>query len=139
MNIQPVNNISFGARIKIDKVSLGKAVLDMYNNAPVGAKASSGFSTLIGSSSTVVGVPVTNTVASGSDVIGTAFILKPLGVDSYGIVPSVLAKITPYATPKTIESSVLHPETAGSIFSTIGSELHSHAKIKINSTKNIPS
>jgi hypothetical protein len=139
MKIQPVNNISFGIRIKIDKASLNKAVQNFYNNAPDGAKASLGSSTLMGSSSTAVGVPATNTVATGSDIIGTAFILKPMDIDSYGIVPSVLAKMTPYATPETVESSAFHPETAGAIFSTMGSELHKHARIKINNTKKIPS
>lgn len=141
MNIQPVNNVSFGIRLKVDKVvRLQKAAQEFLNIAPDGLKASIGTTSSTCSTSTAVGVPLTNTVGTGFDVLGTAFILKPMNVDSYGIVPSTLAKMAPYATPETVESSALHPETAGAIFSTTGWQLHRFARFKNSTTvKNIPS
>lgn len=91
------------------------------------------------SSSAISGSSVINTAATTSDVVASAFFAKASGVDSYGIVPSTMAKISPYATPATMASSAQHPETAGSVFSGLGAWLHSHFKFTDNRTKKIPS
>lgn len=140
MQVEKVYNQNFTALIKINKPEELVAKLNKsYNQQPNSIKASLGTSSIGLGTGISTGVPITNTAATGSDVIGSAFCAKAIGIDSFGIAPSVIAKITPYATPQTIASSVAHPETAGGIFSTIGGWFHRHAKISINSQKKIPS
>ena len=139
MMIQNINGVSFGALIKIkDPETYMKQAAASFNQLPVELKASSGsgMTTLSGSIST--GVPLSNTAATGSDVVGSAFMLKHSGVDSFGIVPSAMDKSASVLTPETIVASGEHPSTAGSIFSTIGGWVHSHAKL-FETQKKIPS
>ncbi len=140
MIVQSINNVSFGALIKIkDPETAMKQAAASFNQMPVELRASagSGVSTLSGSIST--GVPLTNSAATGSDVVGSAFILKHSGVDSFGIVPSAMNKSASVLTPETIVASGEHPAIAGSIFSTIGGWLHSHARLFETQKKKIPS
>ena len=80
-----------------------------------------------------------NTAATTSDIIGSAYMSKAVGVDSFGIVPSAAAKSAPYMTPETVVSSQAHPETAGTIFSGLGAWIHSHFRLIDARPSKIPS
>lgn len=144
MRIQRVDNTQFGAliRIKSPEELLAQAN-QMIANMPPNQRGLAAAATSSGSSSLGTGVitggTVTNAAATTSDVVGSAYMLKALGYDSFGIVPSAMAKSAPYSTPETIASTQMHPETAGSIFSTIGGLIHRHFKLVDNRPKKIPS
>ena len=82
--------------------------------------------------STIAGVSAGKTTAAGSGAIGTAFSAKAFGTDMSGIVPSVIAKITPSAAPETVATSIEHPEIAGSIFSTVGEWFNRHFRFNFD-------
>ena len=122
MNIQS-SNINFGTRVKMRQV---KEISKLTPGASLG-------STILGSSSAgTVGSSMSQTVGSGSNVIGTAFSSKASAINSSGIVPSVIEAVTPHATPATVASSQNHPSFIGSLFSTIGDLFHGFGRININ-------
>ena len=84
--------------------------------------------------SAVSGASATSTIAGGSEVIGTAFASKATGVNSSGIVPSIMGSATPHLTPASAVSTNNHPSTIGSLFSTIGAYF-SNVKVKLNNVK----
>lgn len=116
MNIQPINNQTFTARVKIQEIqtAFNKVARETKEFSPGCSTASSGLSTV---SSFTTGSTASNMIGSGSDIIGSAFSSKATGVNSSGIVPSVLGS----ATPETVVSANNHPSLIGSVFSTIGS------------------
>lgn len=130
MEIQPV---SFGARIKMNDIKdITKNIAVASEKAQLNAGfATSGSSGLGSSTVGTLGTTATNSIASGSDILGTAFSAHASGIDSFGIAPSVVEAITPHVTPATIASSNNHPSTIGSLFSTIGGYLSSLTKVNI--------
>lgn len=144
MQIKRIDNTSFNALIRIKSPEELLAQANKFiEQIPPDTRALSGASSLTGVPSLSTGSAISgsaiNTAATTSDVIATAYFAKSVGVDSFGIVPSVMAKSSPYATPATIASSAQHPESAGTIFSGLGAWLHSHFKITYNKAKKIPS
>lgn len=115
----------------------------MLEQMPPNSKAVAGSSISSGASSLSTGIctcgSALNTLATTSDVIAVAHSAKAVGVDLFGIVPSVAAKISPYATPETMASSAQNPATVGLIFLSLGGWLHSHFRIIDKSPKKIPS
>lgn len=76
-----------------------------------------------------------SSLAGGSEVIGTAFVSKGSGINSSGIVPSVMEVATPHLTPASVISTNNHPSIIGSMFSTIGSWF-SNVSVKTKNIKN---
>lgn len=74
----------------------------------------------------------TNIGASGSDVIASAFSAKASGLESSGIVPSVMDTLASCATPATLTSVNQHPSLMSSFFASIGSYLHNISKENVN-------
>jgi len=136
MKVQSVNNVSFGARIKIGKEL--KGCMAEFSQRP---ELSTGSSVLGGIGSLFAGASSTQTVATASDVAASAFLSKGIGVNSSGIAPSVMAKLSPIMTPASVASANENPSIIGSIASSIGAFMHRlGGEIRINSTqKKIPS
>lgn len=120
-NIQ--SNMNFKARIRLKD-------LKEVNSITIKPGASLGSSSLGSVSTGIVGTSASHTAGSAANTVGSAFSAKAVGVDSFGIVPSVIEAATPHATPATIESAKAHPSLMGSIFSTIGDFFHSLGKVK---------
>lgn len=120
-SIQP--NMGFRARVKLKDVN--------ELAAAVGPVASSGSSALGSTASGIVGTTASHAAGSALNTVGSAFSAHASGVNSSGIVPSVIESATPYVTPATIASSKANPSTMGTIFSTIGDFFHSLGKVKI--------
>ncbi len=119
---------TFTAKIKINNINLKNLSANSTTYSPHIILGSSGVgSSMSGTASGLAG--------STADVIGTAFSSKASGINSSGIVPSVLDSAAPYATPETIISANNHPSTIGSIFSTIGSDLKNMLKSSEKSVK----
>jgi len=144
MRIQRVDNTQFCALIRIkspeELFAQANQMIGHMNPEYRGlsaAASSSGMSTA-GTGLLTCG-SVSNTAATTSDVIGSAYVLKASGVDSFGIVPSSMAKSAPYLTPATAESTAQNPSTAGSMFSSLGSWIHSHFRLIDNKPSKIPS
>lgn len=140
VKVNRVSSTSFTSLIKIK--SPEEFLLQankMVEQMPPNSKALSG----TGISSLSTGISASgsalNTMATTSDVIAVAHSAKAVGVDSFGIVPSVAAKLTPYATPETMVSSAQHPESIGSMFSGLGAWLHSHFRFIDKRQRKIPS
>lgn len=144
MKIQKVDNTNFNAliRIKSPEQLLAEAN-HMIKNMPPEYRGLSAGASSIGMSSSGSGLVTTvsgsNSLATGFDIVGTAYCAKAVGVDSFGIVPSAAAKSASVLTPQTLVSSAENPTIAGSIFSGMGALIHRHFKIFRNSTKKIPS
>ena len=139
-----VSNLNFTSLIRIKSpeeflFQANKVIAQM----PPKSKALSGTGISSGASSLSSGVSasgsVLNTMATTSDVIAIAHSAKAVGVDSFGIVPCVAAKLTPYATPETMVSSARHPESVGTVFSGLGAWLHSHFRFIDKRQRKIPS
>lgn len=126
MNIQPINNQTFTARVKIRdfKNGIKQVTAEAAELSPGCSTASTGLSTL---SAATGGSTTSTAIGVGSDIIGSAFVSKATGVNSSGIVPSLLGS----ATPETVVSANNHPSIVGSIFSTIGS-FFQRANVKVN-------
>ena len=144
MRIQRIDNTQFGALIKIkDPIELFAQANQMIAHMPPNQRGLSAAASSSGMSSSGTGIitagSATNTAATTSDVIGSAYLLKAIGVDSFGIVPSAAAKTAPYLTPATAESTAQNPATAGSIFSGTGIFIHKHFKLIDNRPSKIPS
>lgn len=130
MKIQ--SNPTFTAKIKINDINISKHTNDSAILTPYLSSGSSGVgSTMAGT----LGTTASKIAGSASDIIGSAFSAKASGVDSFGIVPSVLDAVAPYATPKTIVSANNHPSVMGSIFSTIGNTIGNIVKTTEKSVK----
>ena len=132
MNIQAINSCSFGARIRVNRYSneLSK-FLD-----PQVLSGSSMFGTY---ASGVSGVLSTNAAGSALDTVGSAFSAKQIGLNSSGIVPSVMDSIAPHITADTAFSAQNNPSILGTFFSSLGSYMHRMGKISINGNRRIPS
>lgn len=99
MRIHRVDNTSFGAliRIKSPEQLLAEAN-QMIKNMPPEYRGLSAGASSVGISSSGSGLVTTgsgsNSLATGFDIVGTAYSAKAVGVDSFGIVPSVSRKIS---------------------------------------------
>ena len=132
MKVNNIDNTGFGARIQIEKLQRYSYIAnELQRTAPPASQASTGANYLSSCVSTIAGVSAGKTTAAGSGAIGTAFSAKASGIDMSGIVPSVIAKITPSAAPETAATSIEHPEVAGSIFSTIGEWLNRYFRLDL--------
>ena len=129
MNIQPINNQTFTARVKIQdfRNGLKQVTKEAAELSPASSTASTGLSTL---ASATGGSTTSTAIGAGSDIIGSAFVSKATGVNSSGIVPSILGS----ATPETVVAANNHPSIIGSIFSTIGS-IFQRANLNVNVKK----
>lgn len=145
MRITKIDNTQqFGALIRVRSVEelyaeanqMIRHISPEYRGISAGASSSAASSMGTGLLTSGSGV---NTSATTSDVLATAFWAQASGVDSFGIVPSAIAKSAPYLTPQTVASTQANPSTAGSIFSTIGGWLHSHFRIIDARQKKLPS
>lgn len=120
------NNFSFKARVRMSNVQ---------NNSKTIAEGisalSSGTSTIGSTAAGTVGTTVSHSIGSAANVVGSAFSAKASGVDSFGIVPSVIESASPHVTPATVASAKAHPSVMGSIFSTIGDFFHSLGKVNV--------
>lgn len=125
MNVQPQNNYAFKARVKMKEV---KELAESLSTVSTGtAAASSG----IGAVSTgAMSTTLSNVAGSAANVVGTAFSAKASGINSSGIVPSVMEVVAPHVTPATVASSQAHPSFMGSLFSTIGDFFHGFGNVK---------
>ena len=133
MKVNNINNTGFGARIQIAKLQKYTYLAnELQRTAPPASQASTGANYLSSCVSTIAGVSAGKTTAAGSGAIGTAFSAKAFGTDMSGIVPSVIAKITPSAAPETVATSIEHPEIAGSIFSTVGEWFNRHFRFNFD-------
>lgn len=135
MTIQPINNVSFGTRVRINRGELADIAELASMTTPVisgGVASSAGLtgSSAVASASNIVGL--------GSEVVGSAFSAKASGLGSSGIVPAVMESATPYVTPATIATSNNHPSIMGSLLSTVGNMIQSLSKPKINNTVKRP-
>ncbi len=134
MKVQSVNNVSFGARIKLNRQL--KGCLDELSRPEL----STGSSVLGGIGSMSSAASGTQTLATASDVVASGFIAKGIGSNSSGIVPSVMAKISPIMTPASVASANQNPSIVGSIASSLGAFIHRlGGEIRINNNKKIPS
>lgn len=118
---------SFNARFKVDPAVTEK-LADTLSGPCTLSSSTGGVSSL---SATASGV---TTAASGSDILASAFSLQASGVNSSGIVPAYLksAANSSLMPDFLVNGSQAHPSIAGSMFSTLGSWLHSaNAAIKI--------
>ena len=120
MSIQ-MNNISFRARVRMRDV---KEFSNAMAEATPGLSTGSCITGGLGSSS--IGTTASHAAGSAANVVGSAFSAKASGIDSFGIVPSVME------SPATIASSEAHPSLIGSLFSTIGDFFHSLGRVKVN-------
>ena len=144
MRIQAIDNTQFGALIRIKSPEeLFAQANQMMKHMTPNQRGVSALSSSTGISSSGMGIitggSASNTAATTSDVIGSAYLLKATGIDSFGIVPSAAAKSSPYLTPASAESTAQNPATAGSLFTTIGGYIHRHFKIVSNKPSKIPS
>ena len=144
MKIYRVDNTQFGALIKIkspeELFAQANRIMENMNPEQRGLSAMascSGMST--SGAGLMTGGFATQTAGVTSDVVGSAYMLKASGVDSFGIAPSAMEKSAPYLTPETMLSTNQNPETAGSIFSTIGAYIHKYFKIVDTKPKKVPS
>ncbi len=120
------NNFSFKARVRITNVKN-----DSKTIAEGMCALSSGTSTIGSTAAGTVGTTVSHSLGSAANVVGSAFSAKASGVDSFGIVPSVIEAASPHVTPATVASAEAHPSTMGSIFSAIGNFFHSLGKVNV--------
>ncbi len=145
MRIQIIENVQFGALVRLKNPEEVMAQANQMlthmdpKYRPYSAAASSTSSGLLGAGVSTSGSGVCSS-ATGFDVLGTAFSADAVGIDSFGIVPSAMAKITPYVTPASAESSAQHPAILGTMFSGLGAWLHKHFRvIDARTSKKIPS
>ena len=127
MSIQMNNNITFRARVKIRDV---KEFSTAMVEATPGLSAGSCITGGLGSST--IGTTASHAAGSASNIVGSAFSAKASGIDSFGIVPSVMESAAGHATPATIASAEGHPSLMGTLFSTIGDFFHSLGRVKVN-------
>lgn len=144
MRVQKIDNTNFGALIRIKSPEqLLVEANQMLKNMPPEYRGLSAGASSVGMSSSGSGLVTTgsgsNSLATGFDVVGTAYCAKAAGIDSFGIVPSAAAKSASVLTPKTLASSAENPSVAGSIFSGLGAFIHRHIKLFGNNPKKIPS
>ena len=141
MRINVIDNTNFGVRIKIDKTpqELQSALNKVSKQLPEASLTSYASSCTGIPLSITTGVPITNSAGTVFDVLGSAFISKGAGIDSFGIVPSAIAKTAPHTTFEAVESSQANPSLIGSLFSTIGGFLHKMGRIKIQTKQKVPS
>ena len=85
-----------------------------------------------GMSATSTGLIASKASAAASEVASTAFFSEASGINSSGIVPSVIETATPHVTPATIAASQNHPSAVGSFFSTIGQFFDRISSVKVN-------
>lgn len=127
MSIQMNNNVSFRARVRMRDV---KEFSNAMAEATPGLSTGSCITGGLGSSS--IGTTASHAAGSAANIVGSAFSAKASGIDSFGIVPSVMESAAGHATPATIASSEAHPSLIGSLFSTIGDFFHSLGRVKVN-------
>lgn len=136
MRINKLDSYSFGARIQIEKLQKYTLIAnELQKTAPLPSQLSTGSNYLSSCVSTIAGVSAGKSSAATSGAIGTAFSADAVGVNMSGIVPSVLAKVTPSAPVEVVATSVEHPEAAGGLFSTVGAWLNRHFTISANHTQ----
>ena len=134
MKVQSVNNVSFEARIRLNKELQG-CLAELSR-----PEISTGSSLLGGLGSMSSAAAGTQTLATASDVVASGFLAKGIGINSSGIVPSVMAKISPIMTPASVASANQNPSIMGSIASSLGAFVHRlGGEVRINNTKKIPS
>lgn len=125
MSIQPVNNTSFRARVKMKKLS------PVYRDL-LTPEVSIGSSTLGSATSTGSGFSAVHTIGTTSDVAATAFSAQASGINSSGIVPAIMQSAAPELTPATVATVNNHPSVIGTFFSSVGNFFHNMGKVKIN-------
>ena len=130
MKVNSINNVSFEAKIKINKIA---RTFNEITNPQVCA-GSSLFGT---SASGVSGVLSSNIAGTALDTTGSAFISQQSGLNSSGIVPSVMENLKPHITVDTAFSMQNNPSLFGSFFSSLGGYIRRMGRININNT-NIP-
>ena len=134
MKVQSVNNVSFGARVKLNQEL--KGCLAELSRPEV----STGSSVLGGIGSMSSAAAGTQTLATTSDVVASGFLAKGIGSNSSGIVPSVMAKLSPIMTPASVASANQNPSIMGSIASSLGAFIHRlGGEVRIHGNKKIPS
>ena len=127
MHITPVG-VSFGKLIKIDKTGISISMDDAKKPQEV-ATVNTIYS----------GAKASTLSASATNIIGTAFVSQASGMNSSGIVPAVIASITPYAAPVTLALSNENPSITGLTLSTIAQSCHfNNISKNENNEPNIP-
>ena len=133
MRMQPVNNCSFGARIKINKCQ--KMLKEVFDS-----KAMSGSSMYKVSTPEATGVTASNVSGPIFETVGSAFSAQQVGIDSFGIAPAVMEELVPQITADTAVSLQNSPSILGTTYSTLGSGLQKMGRTNIkNTNQNIPS
>lgn len=132
MNIQPINNVSFCARIKLNKCS---RMLREFSDI----KAVSESSKLKASSPQATVATTSNVSGPIFETVGSAFSAQQVGLDSFGIAPAVMEELTPEITANTALVLEKAPSILGTSYSSLGAMMQKMGKVDVKSAQNIPS